>query len=80
MDIAMKEFTKEELARYDGKKGRPAYIAYRGKVYDVSNSFLWRDGRHQVLHNAGQDLTEKLDHAPHGPDLLIKIPVIGVLK
>ena len=46
----MKEFSKEELARYDGKNGRPAYVAYKGKVYDLSDSFLWNDGNHQVLH------------------------------
>jgi len=28
----MKEFTKEELALYNGKNGNPAYVAYRGKV------------------------------------------------
>jgi predicted heme/steroid binding protein len=76
----MKEFTRQELARYDGTNGRPAFIAYRGKVYDVSNSFLWKGGRHQVLHNAGKDLTEELDNAPHGPELLERAPVIGVLK
>jgi predicted heme/steroid binding protein len=76
----MKEFTRQELAMYDGTNGRPACIAYRGKVYDVSNSFLWKGGRHQVLHHAGKDLTEELDQAPHGSDLLERVPVIGVLK
>lgn len=36
----MKKFTREELAQYDGKNGNPAYVAYKGKVYDVSVSFL----------------------------------------
>jgi len=57
----VKEFTEEELARYNGKNGAPAYIAYKGKVYDVSDSFLWRNGSHQVLHNAGADLTEAIE-------------------
>lgn len=76
----MRAFTREELRRCNGKDGRPACVAYRGTVYDVSHSFLWRRGRHQVLHQAGEDLTGALDMAPHGEDLLERVPVIGVLK
>lgn len=76
----MREFTKEELARYNGQNGVPAYIAYRGQVYDVSHSFQWQKGRHQVLHEAGADLTDELDQAPHGADLLARVPVIGRLR
>lgn len=68
-----------ELRRYDGKEGRPAYVAFQGKVYDVSSSFLWRGGRHQAMHNAGEDLTEALRSAPHGPELLMRFPVVGEL-
>ena len=75
----MRRFTKKELAQYDGKDGLPAFIAYEGRVYDVSYSFLWQGGRHQVLHTAGVDLTADLDQAPHGADLLERVPVIGVL-
>ena len=75
----MRRFTVEELALYDGTDGTPAYIAYEGKVYDVTNSFLWQRGRHQVLHVAGQDLTDSLHQAPHGEDLLDRVPVVGVL-
>ena len=76
----MKSFNKKELARYNGKNGAPAYIAYKGKVYDVSNSFQWRSGRHQVVHNAGEDLTDSLEQAPHGVELLERFPVIGTLQ
>ena len=75
----MKKFSIEELARYNGKDGAPAYIAYDGKVYDVSVSFQWRNGRHQVLHNAGEDLTDALEQAPHSADLLDRVPVVGML-
>jgi len=75
----MKEFTEEELAQYNGKNGNPVYVVYKGKVYDVSASFLWKDGIHQVLHSAGVDLTDALDQAPHGGDVLEKFPVVGVL-
>jgi len=76
----MKQFSREELARYDGKGGRPAYIACNGKVYDVSTSFLWQKGNHQILHGAGADLTEVLKQAPHGEDLLERFPVVGTLE
>jgi predicted heme/steroid binding protein len=74
-----KEFTRKQLTRFDGKEGRPACIAYKGNVYDVTESFLWMGGRHQALHQAGEDLTEILDSAPHGEDLLERVPVIGKL-
>ena len=74
----MQTFTKEELKKYDGRSG-PAYVAYAGKVYDVSHSFHWKMGVHQVLHRAGCDLTEALDKAPHAHDLLDKFPIVGEL-
>lgn len=76
----MRTFTKEELSHYTGKSGTPAYIAFEGKVYDVSSSFLWRDGRHQVIHNAGVDLTDSLEQAPHGAELLKRFHVVGTLE
>jgi predicted heme/steroid binding protein len=75
----MKVFTKEEVAQYDGKNGNPAYVGYKGKVYDVSSSFLWKDGKHQVFHSAGLDLTKALEQAPHGGDVIEKFPVVGIL-
>ncbi len=47
---AERKFTLEELRNYDGKDGRPAYIAYKGKVYDVTDDFLWAGGDHQGEH------------------------------
>jgi predicted heme/steroid binding protein len=75
----MKEFTAEELAQYNGKDGNPVYVTFMGKVYDVSDSFLWKDGSHQVLHNSGMDLTDALEQAPHGGDVLEKFPIVGIL-
>jgi predicted heme/steroid binding protein len=74
-----RKFTEEELRQYNGKNGMPAFIACEGKVYDVSNSFLWRNGRHQVMHNAGLDLTESIAQAPHGTEFLERFPVVGSL-
>ena len=73
-----KVFTREELRKYDGSNG-VAYIAFRGKVYDVSRSFHWKRGVHQVIHRAGYDLTELLEQAPHGVDMLDRFPIVGEL-
>lgn len=75
----MKKFSRAKLARYNGKNGAPAYIAYKGKVYDASDSFQWKDGRHQVVHNAGEDLTDALEQAPHDADMLERLPMVGTL-
>jgi predicted heme/steroid binding protein len=74
----MKTFSREELKEYDGRNGI-SYVAYRDKVYDVSKSFQWKKGAHQVSHKAGQDLTDDLKEAPHLPDLLFRFPVVGEL-
>ncbi len=75
-----RRFTKTELSRYDGKNGARAYIAYKGRVYDVSHSFLWQNGKHQVLHVAGTDMTGDFKQAPHAEDVLDKFPVVGILS
>ena len=75
-----KQFTIEELKEYNGKNGKPAYIAYKGKVYDVTDDYLWTDGEHQGEHSAGTDLTEKMPLAPHMEDVLDRVKLIGTLK
>ena len=75
----MKEFTQEELATYDGKDGKPVYIAHKGKIYDVTESKMWRGGRHMKRHDAGTDLTADIQAAPHDADLLERYPQVGVL-
>jgi predicted heme/steroid binding protein len=72
-----RRFTLDELAHFDGREGRPAYVACDGVVYDVSESFLWKEGRHWATHQAGTDLTSELANAPHGQDLLSRVAVIG---
>jgi predicted heme/steroid binding protein len=73
-------FTAEELATFNGKDGQPAYVAFGGKVYDVSGSIMWEDGEHEDEHSAGVDLTDDMDFAPHGEDELEPFPVVGTLK
>ena len=73
-----KKFTINELGTFNGKNGKPAYVGYRGKVYDVTESSQWLDGDH-LGHEAGQDLTEAIDIAPHGDEILEKMKIVGVL-
>lgn len=72
--------TSEELARYDGKDGRPAYIAVNGTIYDVTESPRWKDGLHPPDHYAGHDLTEELATAPHVRAVVERFPVVGNLE
>lgn len=76
----MKEFTPEELAEFNGQDGKPAYVAYGGKVYDVSQSRMWRNGQHMKRHDAGADHTEVFAQAPHGPEVLERVIQAGTLK
>ncbi|MHC3995586.1 2-oxoacid:acceptor oxidoreductase subunit alpha [Thiomicrolovo sp. ZZH C-3] len=72
--------TPRELAAYDGRDGRPAYIAYKGKIYDVSESPMWAEGNHQGMHQAGRDLTPMLEGAPHGDEVFARYSVVGTLE
>ena len=75
----MKEFDSDELARFNGENGSPIYVAYNGKVYDVSNSKLWRNGQHMKRHKAGVDLTADIQAAPHESDVLERYPQVGII-
>jgi len=74
------ELTLAELAGFDGEEGRPAYFAYKGKIYDVSRSRVWKNGSHMKRHQAGVDLTDILSQAPHGEDKIMAMPEVGNLS
>jgi predicted heme/steroid binding protein/uncharacterized membrane protein len=74
-----RRITEDELKKCDGQEGRPAYIAFRGKVYDVSGSDLWSGGMHQFRHQAGKDLTADFAAAPHDESVFQRLPSIGKL-
>ena len=74
-----RKFTVEELSKFNGRDGNPAYIAYQGKVYDMSQSSFWLDGDHLGAHQAGKDLTVELELAPHGPENLDRVKQVGKL-
>lgn len=76
----MKEMTSEELLSFNGKEGRPVYVAFQSKVYDVTKSRLWATGSHMKRHPSGKNLTGEIAAAPHGPEVLERFPPVGVLK
>lgn len=76
----MKTFTSEELAICNGQNGQSAYIAHKGRVYDVSGSKLWKNGTHMKRHHAGGDLTTDILAAPHGEEMLARYPQVGVIS
>jgi predicted heme/steroid binding protein/uncharacterized membrane protein len=76
----MKEITSEELSSCNGKDGSPAYVAFQGKIYDLSTSPLWPKGLHMKRHPAGKDLTGEISVAPHRTEVFERYPQVGVLK
>jgi predicted heme/steroid binding protein len=73
------EYSRAFVALRNGQDKPEIWVAYQGKVYDVSRSKLWRAGKHYE-HWAGQDLTEELKDAPHNENVFDKFKVIGILK
>lgn len=75
-----REFTREELAQYDGSGGRFAYVAVDGIVYDVSLEATWGGGTHFSLY-AGKDLTAQFNGCHSGKvEILRNLPIVGVLS
>ena len=73
----MKRFTEEELKKHDGgTPGTPIYFAYKGKVYDATDSPLFVDGMH-FEHYAGADLSDFIADAPHDEEVLAELKVVG---
>lgn len=75
----MKTFDLKSLAEFNGKDGKPVYIAYQGKVYDVSGSKMWKGGLHMRRHAAAGDLSPELQAAPHGEEVFERYPQVGIL-
>lgn len=70
--------TKQKLSLRNGVDKEEIWIAYRGDVYDVTHSTLWRNGTHYE-HWAGQDLTDELKDAPHDARVFDKLKKVGKL-
>jgi predicted heme/steroid binding protein len=72
------QYTKSQLALRNGVEKPEIWIAYKGIIYDVTASKLWKEGKHYE-HWAGQDLTEELPDAPHDVRVFEKFSVVGEL-
>lgn len=71
-------YTAQQLALRNGQDKPDIWVAYKGLIYDVTTSRLWKKGMHYE-HWAGQDLTEELGNAPHTEKVFEKFQAIGHL-
>lgn len=74
----MLEIAKNQLALHNGQDKEEVWIAYKGFIYDVTSSRLWKSGTHYE-HWAGQDLTDELPDAPHTDEVFQKFKIVGRL-
>jgi predicted heme/steroid binding protein len=72
-------YSRNQLALRNGQDREEIWVAYKGLIYDMTQSRLWRNGKHYE-HWAGQDLTEELSAAPHSEIVFEKFTPIGRLK
>lgn len=72
-------YTKQQLALRNGQDKPQIWVALKGIIYDVTESRLWKNGKHYE-HWAGQDLTEELVDAPHTDAVFEKFDKVGLLK
>jgi predicted heme/steroid binding protein len=72
-------YTRSQLALRNGQDKPDIWVAFEGKIYDMTHSKLWRNGKHYE-HWAGQDLTSELADAPHSVQVFEKFTPIGLLN
>ena len=76
--VDLPTYTKSQLALHNGQDKPQIWVAFKGLIYDVTSSRLWRNGKHYE-HWAGQDLTDELKDAPHTDGVFVKFEVVGRL-
>ncbi len=79
MSDKLNEYTLAQLALRNGQDKPEIWCAYKGLIYDVTSSRLWKNGHHYE-HWAGQDLTEELKDAPHTAQVFDKFQIVGKIK
>jgi membrane-associated progesterone receptor component len=72
------DLTIQELAKFNGKDGNPAYVAVNGIIYDVTNNAAWAAASHFGL-IAGKDLSYEFASCHAGQSILSKLKVVGEL-
>jgi arsenite oxidase small subunit len=73
----LRKFTSAELQQFDGQNGHPLYVVFKSKVYDLSSSKLWPQGKHMGTHTRKENLVEAIKSAPHSEDNIFRFPVAG---
>ena len=76
--MTTKTYTRSQLALRNGQDREEIWVAYQGRIFDVSESRLWKNGKHYE-HWAGQDLTDELPDAPHTESVFERFTVVGLL-
>lgn len=71
-------YTRSQLALRNGQDRPEIWVAFQGLIYDMTQSKLWKNGKHYE-HWAGQDLTDELADAPHSEKVFEKFNPIGKL-
>jgi len=77
--MELPDYTKQQLALRNGQDKPQIWVAFQGLIYEVTESRLWRNGKHYE-HWAGQDLTDELADAPHTASVFEKFKPVGRLK
>jgi predicted heme/steroid binding protein len=78
MEQLLPFISKAQLSLHNGQDKPEVWVAYKGIVYDVTKSRLWRKGMHYE-HWAGQDLTSELEDAPHSDTVFDKFKAVAQL-
>jgi len=76
----LRSYSKESLIEFNGENNKPIYVAYNRNVYDVSDSLLWKDGKHMGAHRAGYNLTNIFKNAPHDSTVFTKFTIVGEME
>jgi predicted heme/steroid binding protein len=71
-------YSRGQLALHNGQDSDKVWCSYKGLIYDLGNSRLWKNGKHYE-HWAGQDLTEELKEAPHSSRVFERFDIVGIL-
>lgn len=71
-------YTLQELSLRNGQDKPEIWVAFKGIIYDVTESRLWKNGKHYE-HWAGQDLTKEMEDAPHTDRVFAKFKQVGTL-
>lgn len=79
MDTDLPQYTISQLALRNGQDKPQIWVAMDGEIYDVTESRLWKNGKHYE-HWAGQDLTAELKDAPHSKGVFARFKKVGVIR